>query len=192
MSLRIRYNSPVVLTFALIATAIFFINDAMGRPLDNYFVLAPDFNFNRPAAYLSLVLYTLGHANIEHLLGNMSLFLLVGPILEEKYGSRNLLIMIIFTAFISAVLHILFFEHGLLGASGIVFMFIILVSFTNTEQGGIPLTFILILALFLGKEIINSFQEDNVSQFAHIAGGITGSIFGFMVKKKKPIVHQQY
>ena len=38
---------------------------------------------------------------------------------------------------------------------------------------------ILIAILFLGKEVWQSLQADNISQFAHIAGGICGSLFGF-------------
>jgi len=63
-------------------------------------------------------------------------------------------------------------------------MFIILVSFANTTKNGIPLTFILILVLYVGKEFMNSFEQNNVSEFAHIAGGVIGSLFGFMVRKR--------
>jgi membrane associated rhomboid family serine protease len=98
---------------------------------------------------------------------------------EEKYGSKRLLIMILLTALVTGILNILFFNTGLLGASGIVFMLILLSSFTNVRNGEIPITFILVAFLFLGKEVLESIQNDNISQFAHIIGGICGSIFGF-------------
>ena len=87
--------------------------------------------------------------------------------------------MITTTAVVTALLHTFFFTGGLLGASGIVFMLILLGSFANIKQGHIPLTFILIVILYLGKEFIYSFSYDNISQFAHIIGGIVGSGFGF-------------
>jgi membrane associated rhomboid family serine protease len=59
-------------------------------------------------------------------------------------------------------------------------MFILLVSFTNSKSGEIPITFILIAILFIGKEIIQSLANDQVSQFAHIIGGLCGSVFGFI------------
>jgi membrane associated rhomboid family serine protease len=91
--------------------------------------------------------------------------------------------MILATAFITGFVNILFFNTGLMGASGVVFMLIVLVSFTNVNKGEIPLTFILVAILFLGKEIEGSLYNDNVSQFAHIVGGICGALFGFLDKK---------
>jgi uncharacterized membrane protein YdcZ (DUF606 family) len=58
-------------------------------------------------------------------------------------------------------------------------MMILLVSFTNFSEGEIPLTFILILILYIGREVFNSFRQDNISEFAHIIGGLCGSLFGF-------------
>jgi len=61
---------------------------------------------------------------------------------------------------------------------------ILLVSFTNIRNGEIPLTFILILILYLAKELISSVQANQISEFAHIAGGICGSMFGFLRPRK--------
>jgi len=182
--MKIHYNSPVVLTFALISTAVFFLNQATGGTLNTWFTLSPQFNFTSLHGVVTFVSYVLGHANLEHLMGNMTFILLLGPIMEEKYGSKNLLLMIIFTAIATGILNNLFFSTGILGASGIVFMFILLVSFTNNSAGKIPLTFILVLILFVGKEVINSLEADQISQFAHIIGGVFGSIFGFIFPRK--------
>ncbi|MEL6194553.1 MAG: hypothetical protein AAFR66_21015, partial [Bacteroidota bacterium] len=38
-----------------------------------------------------------------------------------------------------------------------------------------------IVILFLGKEVYQSVSTDDVSQFAHIIGGICGGIFGFIL-----------
>lgn len=183
--MRVTINAPVVLTFSLACTVVFCIMyyTGLGR---SFFVLPPSFETHHFSWYVSLFGYTLGHASWEHLLGNLSFILLLGPILEEKYGSKKLLIMMIATAFVTAVFHILFFSQSLLGASGIVFMFVILISLTNVSSGEIPLTFILIFILFLGKEILASFNDDQVSQFAHIIGGVLGSLFGFGFAKNKP------
>lgn len=184
MASAIRYNSPVILTFALVASVLYFINDAAGRSLDYILVLSPDFDSTNPRDYLTLLTYPLGHSDVNHLLSNMTFVLLLGPIIEEKYGSINLLFMMIVTAIVTGILNRMFFDTGLLGASGIVFMFIILVSFTNVQHGGIPLTFLLVVVLFIGKEIVKSFDENQISEFAHIAGGITGSLFGFLGKRQ--------
>jgi uncharacterized membrane protein YdcZ (DUF606 family) len=60
-------------------------------------------------------------------------------------------------------------------------MMILLASFTNFSSGEIPLTFILILIIYIGREFYDAFggSANNVSQFAHIVGGFIGSLFGF-------------
>lgn len=98
-------------------------------------------------------------------MSNMLLLLLVGPGLEEKYGSRNLLLTIVITAFATGLVQFLLFPHSaLLGASGVVFMMIVLSSFTEMKKGGIPLTMLLVVALYLGSEIADGLtRTDNVS-----------------------------
>ena len=56
---------------------------------------------------------------------------------------------------------------------------IVLSSLVDLKSKEIPLTFILIVLLFIGQEIRGSFVEDQVSQFAHITGGVLGAFFGF-------------
>ena len=93
-----------------------------------------------PLGYVRLFGHVLGHANWEHFLNNMLLLLVVGPPMEEKYGSIPLLKGILFTALATGVLQcILFPNTGLLGASGIVFMLIMLSSLAGFS-GGIPIS----------------------------------------------------
>jgi membrane associated rhomboid family serine protease len=139
-------------------------------------------SLSNPLSILTLFTHVLGHASMEHLIGNLTFILLVGPIIEEKYGDRKTLLMIVVTALITGLLNVLFFHTGLMGASGIVFMLILLVSFTNSKSGEIPITFILIAILFIGKEVMQSLQNDQISQFAHIIGGVCGSLFGFAMR----------
>ena len=180
--MRIRYNAPVTLTFALIATGLLFAESVTrGAIILPFFTALPRGYFDpfNPLAYFRLVSHVLGHAGWEHLLSNFAIILLIGPVLEEKYGSRVLLWMIIFTALVTGIVNTVFFHTTLLGASGIVFMMIILVSFTNVRNGEIPLTFILVVVLYLLKEMVLISGADDVSQTAHILGGICGSMFGF-------------
>lgn len=116
-------------------------------------------------------------------MNNFLIILLVGPMLEMKYGSKCMLQMIVITAFATGVLNVIFFDTALLGASGIAFMLIILSSFVNIKKGSIPLTLLLVASLYLGREIVEGITaQDNISQFAHIAGGICGGVFGFTLK----------
>jgi rhomboid protease GluP len=122
----------------------------------------------------------------EHLISNFSFILLIGPVLEEKYGSVPLLGMMLVTALATAALNLLLVHTGLFGASGIVFMLILLSSFTNIRQGEIPITLILIIALYVVREFVNALNPDTVSQLAHIFGGVIGGAFGFLFSKPAP------
>ncbi len=176
--MKIKFNSPVILTFSLICVAVFVLDKVLAGTVMPYFTLG-HVSTAYPLSMLTLFTHVIGHANLEHLMGNLTFILLLGPIVEEKYGDMRTLIMMLITALVTGILNILFFHTGLMGASGIVFMLILLVSFTNTKSGEIPVTFILIALLFIGKEVINSLATDQVSQFAHIIGGLCGSVFGF-------------
>jgi rhomboid protease GluP len=181
------YNSPVILTFAL-AACVIMAADGMsgGRLMPRLFATYPGFEFANPAWYFRLLSHVLGHKNWAHLTANFSVILLIGPMIEEKYGSGPLIKMMLITALATGLLNAAFFTTGLLGASGLAFMMILLASFTNHKEGEIPLTFVLVVVLFLAKEAVQAFNQDDISQFAHIIGGVCGSLFGFLRGSRKP------
>jgi len=176
---RISYNAPFILTFTLLCTVAWLlgmINE--GWTTLNIFSIGPGFSWNTLASYPRLILHVAGHASIEHLVMNLYVILLIGPLTEEKYGSGPLLMMALITALVTGLLNVLLFSSGLLGASGIAFMLILLSSFANVKAGAIPLTFILVMLFYLGNEFSQAFEQDNVSQFTHVIGGLCGSVFG--------------
>jgi rhomboid protease GluP len=184
MKLHLRYNSPVILTYALVCALVLIIDQISGGVfITSYFALQPTFDSHSFLSWMRMVTYVIGHQNWTHLISNFSFILLIGPVLEEKYGSLPLLAMMLVTALATAALNLLLFHTGLYGASGIVFMLILLSSFTNIRQGEIPVTFILIVALYVVREFVNALTPDTVSQLAHIAGGIIGGVFGFLFSK---------
>lgn len=191
--MKITYNSPVILTFSLIAVVIQVIALTIMPSISrSYFAVGGTFELLSPFWYFQLGSHVLGHSGWHHLMGNITFILLLGPLLEEKYGSKNLLIMIIMTAIITGLANIILFSSSLLGASGIVFMLILLGSITDIRQGEIPLTFILIAVIFIGKEVTSILHADNISQSAHIIGGLAGGAFGFLVAKPKKVSSSFY
>lgn len=180
--MKITFNSPFILTFALIATALFAIGTFLGGPL-RITVLQGHVEYNDWQWYPSLFLYPFSHANVYHLVSNFSIILLLGPILERKNGTKRLMFMTFVTALITAIIHILISESSLIGASGIVFMYIVSASLVDRQGKEVPLTFILVLILFLGQEILSMFRDDNISQLAHISGGLLGILFDYFWKK---------
>lgn len=123
---------------------------------------------------------------MDHFIGNVMYILILGPMLEEKYGSRVLIKVIVITAFVTGVTHVLLWDNcSLCGASGVVFVCILLSSITAFKEKEIPLSFILVAILFVGKEIYSGvFVSDNISNITHIIGGVIGSLFGFVFNKK--------
>ena len=138
-----------------------------------------------PLTYVRFFGHVLGHADYEHYMGNMLLILLVGPGLEEKYGSGTMVWTIAVTALVTGLVHFVFFPGSvLLGASGVVFMMIVLSSFTAMRRGEIPITLILVVIFYLGGEIMDGlFKQDNISQITHIVGGLCGLVFGFTIRR---------
>ena len=188
LNMKIRYNAPTVLTFAIISTALLIVNQTIFRGIiPAWFTVGGRGSFNPATVHSWVTIFThvLGHVEWNHLFANFAFILILGPILEESYSSRLLLVMIILTALVTGVLNVLLFKTALLGASGVVFMMILLASFTNFSKGEIPLTFILVLIIYLGREFVHSFSTNNISEFAHIVGGFCGSLYGFFRPGKK-------
>ena len=178
---KIQYNSPVVLTFAIVSAACLLLGMLTNGWSTEAFFCVYRASWSDPFSYVRLVGHVLGHANYAHFMSNMMLFLVVGPPLEEKYGSGRLLVCILVTAVVSGLVQILLFPGvALLGASGIVFMLIVLSSLAGMKEGAIPLTLVLVVVLYLGGEVVDAVtQQDSVSQLTHIVGGLCGGALGF-------------
>lgn len=139
----------------------------------------PHLAFSRLDFYLRLFLYVFSHANWTHLFGNLTIILLVGPLLEEKYGSWKIFEMMALTAAATALVNAAFFSSSIIGGSGLAFMMILLSSFSNFSARQIPLTFILVAVIYLGAEMTAILKADQISQFSHLAGGGIGALYGF-------------
>jgi rhomboid protease GluP len=177
---KIQYNAPVVLTFTLLAFCSYILGTFTRNLTTTLFFSNYSTSFLDPMQYVRLFTHVLGHVDWMHFAGNFIIILIIGPMLEEKYGSKTLVQMILVTAFVTGLIHTLFSNTVLLGASGVVYMFIILSSFANTKTGKIPLTLIIVFFIFVGREVLSGVTaQDNVSQLSHILGGICGVVFAF-------------
>ena len=179
--LRIQYNAPVVLTFSLLSLGALLLGELTAGASTRLLFCVYRAPLTDSLTYVRLFTHVLGHGGYSHFLGNIMLLLVVGPPLEEKYGSRRLLGCVVLTALISGLAQFLLFPGtALLGASGIVFMMIVLSSLAGMREGSIPLTLILVVVLYLGGELVDAVSvRDNVSQLTHIIGGLCGAGFGF-------------
>lgn len=184
--LRISYNAPVILSFVLVCFIVTILGDVTNGFSTTYLFSISRSSLISPLTYIRLLTHVFGHSGFEHFFGNTMYLLLLGPMLEEKYGSKVMLKVLLSTAVITGLLHCLLWDkYYLYGASGVVFALILLSSFTAVKDGEIPVSFILVAMLYLGREVCNGVLiEDNVSNFTHIIGGIIGSVLGYRTNKK--------
>ena len=144
----------MILTFFLLSLLVLFLDDWTGGWTTMHLFCVYRSSLKDPLFYIRLFGHVLGHAGWEHFLNNMLLLLVVGPPMEEKYGSKALL-------------------------GGIVFMLIMLSSLAGFS-GGIPVTMLLVAALYFGQQVYDIILvHDNVANFMHIVGGLCGTAFGY-------------
>jgi GlpG protein len=185
--LQFSFNSPVVLGFTIACFVVLIIDKLTGGASTNALFSVYRSSLLSPLTYVRFFGHVLGHAGWDHFIGNIMLILVVGPLLEEKYGSLNILFVIMATALITGIVNFIFFPHvQLLGASGVVFAFILLSSFTSFQEGKVPITFILVAVIYIGQQVYDGiFVQDNVANLTHILGGGVGSGLGFIMNKNK-------
>ena len=170
---RLQYNSPVVLTFALLSLAALLLDKLTGGWTTVKLFSVYRSPLTDILTYPRFVLHVLGHSGYSHYIGNMMMILVVGPPLEEKYGSRSLFWAIFLTALVSGLVQWLFFPGtALFGASPILFMIILKSTQAGMKDANIPSTIVDGVVL-----------SDNVSQLTHIIGGICGAVMGLNMRR---------
>lgn len=184
---RVKLNAPAVLTFAMVCFVAQLLNILTKGKSNTLVFSVYRSSLLNPMTYVRCVCHVFGHADWEHLFGNMMYLLILGPMLEEKYGTANIVFVMLTTAIVTGIINMLFFPYvRLLGASGIVFAFILLASITTTAAKTIPLTFILVAVMYIGQQVYQGiFVQDNISQMTHIVGGVVGSVLGFVMNRLK-------
>lgn len=183
--IRITFNSPVILSFVGVCLLALILDKITGGISTLKLFSVYRSSFLNPLTYVRLIGHIFGHAGWSHFINNIMMILILGPMLEEKYGSKDILLVILITAVVTGAFHMIFSPFTrLLGASGVVFAFILLSSLTSFDDGGIPVTFILVAVIYIGEQIYQLIAiTSNVSNITHIIGGAVGATFGFVSNK---------
>ena len=184
--MKVALNAPVVICFVALMFLATILGMVTGGASTKLLFQTRHSSLLSPLTYVRFFTHVLGHSGWSHFMGNATYILLLGPMLEEKYGSSALVKVILITAVVTALVsYILFPSVALCGASGVVFAFILLTSFTGFRAGEIPLTFLLIAVIFIGQQVYEGiFVKDSVSQLSHIVGGIVGALIGYKWNRK--------
>lgn len=183
--IRITFNSPVILSFVGVCLLALILDKITGGISTLKLFSVYRSSFLNPLTYVRLIGHIFGHAGWSHFINNIMMILILGPMLEEKYGSKDILLVILITAVVTGAFYMIFSPFSrLLGASGVVFAFILLSSLTSFDDGGIPVTFILVAVIYIGEQIYQLIAiASNVSNITHIIGGAVGATFGFVSNK---------
>lgn len=185
--LKISINAPVTIGFVLLAFIATLLGTLSGWKITNAFFMTYHSSLLSPMTYVRLFTHVLGHSGWEHFIGHTMYLLMIGPMLEEKYGTKVIVETILITALITGLVnYILFPSVGLCGASGVVFAFILLASFTNFKRGELPLSFILVATIYISQQVYEGIAvRDNISNITHIVGGLVGSVIGYNLNRRK-------
>lgn len=184
--IKITYNAPVTLTFVIVCFVVLVLGMITSGWTTYHLFSVYASSFLSPIAYVRLFAHVLGHSGLEHFAGNAMCILLLGPMLEEKHGSATILKVMAVTAVVTGLIHCLLFPSTIMcGASGVVFALIVLSSFTTFKEGEIPLSFALVIVVFLGGEACSGIaSSDNVANWAHIIGGLVGGAAGYALNAR--------
>lgn len=179
-----QYNSVLILSYFFISLLALWLNKLTKGKTNKWLFSSYRSSLWNPLTYVRLFTHCIGHENWQHFSNNFLYILLIGPMIEEKYGSLNLLTMLIVTSGVTGLINTVLSENRILGASGNVFMMIIISSFVNIQSGKIPLTLILIFIFYIVNEIFKGVfkdKKDRVSHLGHLIGATCGVLFGFFV-----------
>jgi len=182
----IDFNAPFILGMAGISLAVLIVDMIADGNMIRLFAVYRT-SVTDPMQYIRLFSHVLVHGDLAHYASNFMMILAIGPMVEEKYGNRPLCLITVMTALITGLVIVIFFPGKLVvGASGILFMMILLASFTNIRQGKMPITVPLVALLYIGNEImLGLFTVSNVSRISHIVGGLCGACFGIIYHSRK-------
>ena len=97
--LRITFNAPVVLSFVFLCFGATLLGQVTGGVSDPVLFMVYRASLRSPLTYIRFFTHVLGHVDWSHFIGNVSYLLLLGPMLEEKYGSAKIVEVIMSAAF---------------------------------------------------------------------------------------------
>ena len=181
MTINFDYNSPVIITYLIVSLGAWLLNIITGGKSNKLLFTSYRSSIFNPLTYIRLFTHAIGHIDLSHLIHNFLFILLIGPMIEEKYGSINLLVMLLITSLVIGLFNTIFSNYSITGASGNVYMLIVLSSFSNISEGKIPITLILILVFYIISEFKSAVFQGNKTTYhtGHLLGALCGIGFGF-------------
>ena len=149
------------------------------------------YNLNIEQQLWRLIVYQFLHADILHLILNMSILYMIGISLLRYISQRIFIIIYILSGIIASICSILFSSHLItVGASGSIlgifgFYYFLLYNYKRKNNGNKQLTTkLLIVNLSISFLLIYGFIIGQTNNAIHIGGLLSGIIIGFFYKKE--------
>lgn len=179
-NIKFDYNSKVIISYLLICLLAWLLNTITRGKTNKLLFESYRSSTLNPLTYIRLFTHSIGHRDWDHLVSNFLIILLIGPMIEEKYGSVNLIIMFLLTSLVIGLFNTIFSNYSILGASGNVYMLIVLSAFSNVQEGTIPITVVLVCLFYVIGEIKRTITErkSKVYHDGHLIGALCGLAFG--------------
>lgn len=202
-SFRVAYNAKAVITFVLLSVVIMLLDMVAKHKIIPVIFTSPSkasFNFKNVLDYVRLLTHVFSHNAWIPFFVNGIAILLMGPALEERYGTLVLCLMIFASALVTGVLTATLSPEATNGASCIVLMMIILLAINGIIKRNLDFSVIVVCALYLAYlcytvqksasaitegNAFSVFLQKNVPVLIHLAGAIVGSLFAFLPSPAK-------
>lgn len=178
---KVKFAYPVTVIVAGLCVVLFVLNIVTLGWLNDTLLSVYRASMFDPLTYVRFLTHSYGHATVSHIFNNLTLWLLVAPVVEDRIGGFRFLSYIFTTSFIIGLTQFLLFPNvALCGLSGVIFMCIVLSAYGSSNSSKeIPITVILVIVLWIGREAYDSLSiDDGVSQFSHLLGGLCGFLYG--------------
>ena len=192
LKLKFEYDSPVMLTFAFITLIIFILDTFVFKgKLKDVWLITPTatggqfpFAFSDFRSIIRLFIHVFGYDQSSVLVCNLIFILLLGPQMEDRYGSVIIGIMIFVSALFSGVLNACFCTNAVSGSEPVVFMLILLWTMMQLSRSKISASAIAVIALFITMLVFRKNPNGVVGVAVVAAGGLCGSLFAFLASPK--------
>ncbi len=194
--LQLVFNSPVIVISALLSIVVLILHNSV---VPNLIEIACSSNtapltehaFNpiNPLHYIRLFTLIFGHYTMQSLCLNLVIILLLGPRVEERFGSVLVMVMFAITSFVTGILSALFLQNPICGLDGIAMLLVILTLFECANLKEISFNYLILLVLLFVNSIVLSVQQNYYGILLHYLGSLCAGSFGFLdysQQKKKP------
>lgn len=196
IKLNVSFDAPVTITFAVLSLVLFLMSTYLIKDKAGGLLLASatnaggsmPFAASNVTSYFRTFLYVFGGKEIASVIFNLIFILLLGPSLEEYYGSVLVAVCYFITAVFAGVLNACFCSTSLQGSSCIVMMMIFLSALMSVSKHKMPVSSVLVLALCIVNIVISEKAGGIAGIFINIVAGLCSSLPAFIVS---PLIHPE-